>query len=108
MSISAVEAVTVAVKHKTLEALEQCTAYLHQGMSYPDPHPHPDPDSDSHQNLIICSVAHCQPSMKILCKSVPKFLCKDANRQTNRQTDKQTNKQRRLYNFFGRGKNAFV
>jgi len=27
-------------------------------------------DPDSHQNLIIYSLAHCQPSLKISCKSV--------------------------------------
>ena len=37
------------------------------------------------QNLIICLLAHCQPSLKISCKSVWQFLCKVA------QTDKQTN-----------------
>jgi len=42
-----------------------------------------------HQNLIICSLAHCQPSLKISCKSVRKFLRKVANRQTDKQTDKQ-------------------
>ena len=40
-------------------------------------------DPDRHQNLIICSLAHCQPSLKILCKFVSKFLRKVANRQTN-------------------------
>ena len=39
-----------------------------------------------HQNLIICSLAHCQPSSKISCKSVGKFLREVANRQANRQT----------------------
>jgi len=45
-------------------------------------------DPDRHQNLIICSLAHCQPSLKISCKSVWKFLHKVANRQTDRQTNK--------------------
>jgi len=31
-------------------------------------------DLDCHQNLIICSLAHCQPSVKISCKSVQKFF----------------------------------
>jgi len=44
-------------------------------------------DSDRHQNLIICSLAHCQPSLKISCKSVGKFLRKVADRQTNKQTN---------------------
>ena len=44
------------------------------------------PDPDLHQNLIICSLAHCQPSLKISrknCKSIRKFLRKIAIRQTN-------------------------
>jgi len=36
-----------------------------------------------HRNLIICSLAHCQPSLEISCKYVQKFFCKVANRQTN-------------------------
>jgi len=43
-------------------------------------------DPDRHQNVIICSLAHCQPSLKISCKSVEKFLCKVANRQTMTKT----------------------
>jgi len=27
-------------------------------------------DMDFHQNLIICSLAHCQPSLKISCRSI--------------------------------------
>jgi len=42
-------------------------------------------DPDRHQNLIVCSVAHCQPSVKISCKSAWKFLRKVANRQPNKQ-----------------------
>jgi len=42
-------------------------------------------DPDRYQNLIICSLAHCQPSLKISCKSVWKFLRKIANKQTNKQ-----------------------
>ena len=38
---------------------------------------------DRQQNLTICSSANCQPSLKISCKSVRKFLRKVANRQTN-------------------------
>jgi len=53
---------------------------------------HPDSDPDRHQNLISCSLAHCQPSLKISCKSVPKFLHKVANKQTNRETDRQQRK----------------
>jgi len=44
------------------------------------------PDPDRHQNLIFCSLAHCQRSLKISCKSVRKFLRKVANRQTDKQT----------------------
>jgi len=47
--------------------------------------------------LIICSLAHCQPSLKISCKSVWKFLRKVANKHTDRQTDRQTHKQRWLH-----------
>jgi len=36
-----------------------------------------------HRNLTICSLAHCQPSLKISCKSVRKFFPKVAKRQTN-------------------------
>jgi len=50
------------------------------------------PDPDRHQNLIVCSLAHWQPSLKISRKSVRKFLHKVANRQTDRQTDKQRRK----------------
>ena len=56
---------------------------------------YPDGDPDRHQNLIVCSVAHCQPSLKISCKSVWKFLRKAANRQTD--------KQRRKHNLLGGG-----
>jgi len=42
-------------------------------------------DPDRHQNLIICSLAHCQPSVKISCKSVQNFLRKVASRQTNEE-----------------------
>jgi len=45
---------------------------------------YPDGDSDRHQNLIICSLAHCQASMKkISRKSVSTFYLREvANRQT--------------------------
>jgi len=39
-------------------------------------------DPYRHQNLIICSSAHCQPSVKISSKSFWTFLRKVANRQT--------------------------
>ena len=42
-------------------------------------------DPDRQQNLIIYSLAHCQPSLKISCKSVQKFLRKVANRQRDKQ-----------------------
>jgi len=45
---------------------------------------YPDGDLDCHQNLTVCSVAHCQASLIISCKSIQKFLCKVATgRQTN-------------------------
>jgi len=46
-------------------------------------------DSDRHQNLIICSLAHCQHSLKIHANPFRKFLRKVANRQTSihRQTN---------------------
>jgi len=44
-------------------------------------------DRERHQNLTIRSLAHCQPSLKISCKSLRKFLRKVANRQTHRQTN---------------------
>jgi len=50
-------------------------------------------DPDRHQNLIVCSLAHCQPSLKISCKTVQQSLHKVANRQTN--------KQRQLHILFG-------
>ena len=45
-------------------------------------------DPDRHQTLIICSLAHCQPSLKISRKSIRKFLRKVANRQTDKQQRK--------------------
>ena len=53
-------------------------------------------DPDRHQNFIICSFAHCQPSLKIPCKSVRKFLRRQAE---------QTDKQRRLHILLGGGNN---
>jgi len=47
-------------------------------------------DPDRHQSLIVCLLAHCQPSVKISCKSVRTFLRKVANRQTDRQANRQT------------------
>jgi len=35
---------------------------------------YPDGDLDYHQNFIICSLAHCQPSLEISCKSVRKLF----------------------------------
>jgi len=49
------------------------------------------PDPDRHQNLIICSLAHCQPTLKISCKSIWKFLCKVANGRQTDSRDRQTN-----------------
>jgi len=47
-------------------------------------------DPHRHQNLTLCSLANCQPTQKMSCKSVPKVLRKVANRQTSRQTTKKT------------------
>ena len=44
-------------------------------------------DPNRHENLIVCLLAHCQPSLKISCKSVGKFLHKVANKQTDKQTN---------------------
>jgi len=54
-------------------------------------------DPNRYQNLIICSLAHCQPSLTISCKSVRTFLRKVAS--------KQTDKQRRLHILIGGGNN---
>jgi len=51
---------------------------------------YPDGDTDRHQNLTICSLAHCQPSLKISCKSVQEFLHKVAKTQTDRQKTTKT------------------
>ena len=53
------------------------------------------PDPIRYQNLTICSLVHCQPSLKITCKFV--VLRNVANRQTDGQTDRQTDRQRRLH-----------
>jgi len=37
------------------------------------------------------SLAHCQPSLKISCKSVAKFLHKVTNKQRDRQTNNDEN-----------------
>ena len=47
---------------------------------------------DRHRNLIIRSLTHCLPSLKISCKSVRRFLRKIVNRQRNKQTNKQQRK----------------
>jgi len=48
-------------------------------------------DPDHHQNLIICSLAHCQRTLKISRKSVPNLLRKVANKQTHSQTNNDDN-----------------
>jgi len=62
------------------------SAYLYQGTSYPDLEPYPYLYPDRHQKLIVRSLVHCQPSLKISRKSVWKFLRKVSNKQTNRRT----------------------
>ena len=59
-----------------------------------------DCDWNRHWNLIICSTAHCKPSLKISCKYVWNFLGKVANRQTN--------KQRQKHILLGRGNNSTI
>ena len=54
---------------------------------------------DRHKKLIICSLAHRQPSLQLLRKSVLKFLRKVANRQT----DRQPGTQRWKHNLLGGG-----
>jgi len=63
------------------------SAYLCQGTSYWCHDTDPDPWPNRYQNLIICSLAHSQPCLKILCKSVRKFLCKVVNRPTNNNNE---------------------
>jgi len=58
------------------------------------------PDPDRHQNLTICSLAHCQPSLKISCKSVRKLLRKVADKRTDKQTNNDEN------NLLGGGNNT--
>jgi len=42
-------------------------------------------------DCLVYLLAHCQPSLKISCKSVRKFLRKVANRQADRQTNNDEN-----------------
>jgi len=49
---------------------------------------YPDGDPYRHQTLIICSLAHCQTSLKISYKSVLEFLRKVVSRQTDKQRRK--------------------
>ena len=58
------------------------------------------PDPDLHQNLTICSLAHCQPSLKISRKSARKLLRKVANKRTDKQTNNEEN------NLLGGGNNT--
>ena len=53
---------------------------------------YPDGDPDRHQNSIICSMANCQPSLKISCKSVWTFLRRVANKQTDKHMRQTTTK----------------
>jgi len=72
------------------------SAYLRQDMSYQCR----DTDPDRHKNVIICSSAHYQHSLKISCKSGS--FC------TKLLTDRQTNKQRRLHILLGGGNHVQV
>jgi len=58
---------------------------------------YPDGDPDRHQNLIICLLAHFQPSLKISSKSVSKVFT---------QSCYQTDKQQLLHILLGRGNNC--
>ena len=51
------------------------------------------PDSDRHQDFIIFSLAHCQPSLKISCKSIQTILRKVDTKERDKQTDRQTHRQ---------------
>jgi len=72
-----------------LEALKQCMPPPRHVFQCRDPDPSGSVTWIATKNLFICSMAHCQPSLKISCKSVQKFLRKVANRHRDRQTDKQ-------------------
>jgi len=65
------------------------STYLRQGTSYQCCTTDPDAYTDRHQNLTICSPAHCQHSLKTSCKSVRNFFC--AKLLTDRQTNRQRN-----------------
>jgi len=90
---------TVSQIHsQTREAPRQCIPPQRLSYQYRDPDPYPDPWSGSPPKFNHFFTGHCQPSVKISCKSVSTFLHKLANRQTDRQkTEKQTNKQWRSY-----------
>jgi len=60
---------------------------------------YPDGDPDDHQNLTICSLAHCHPSLKLSCKSMRKFF------SAKLVTDRETDKRRRKHNLVGRSNN---
>jgi len=50
---------------------------------------YPESDPYRHQNLLTCSLAHCQPSPKMSCKSIRNFSC--AKLLTDRQTHTHNN-----------------
>ena len=52
--------------------------------------PYPDGDTDRHQNLTMCSLAHCQPSLKFHANLFGSFCAKLL-------TNRQTSHQRRLH-----------
>ena len=86
------------------------SAYLCQGTSYQChdtdldlyPDPYPDLWSESPPKFNHLFTGHFQPSLKISCKSVPKFLRK------NLPTDRQTDRQWRKHNFLGGGKRMLL
>ena len=73
---------TVAQK---LEAVGQCIPpprHVLPVSRYTDPNPDPHPDPYRHQNLIISSLAYCQPPQNFM-QILWEILRKVANRETN-------------------------
>jgi len=63
-------------------------------------------DPDRHQNLIICSLAHCQPSRKFQANPFRSFFRKVS--KSNRQRNRQTNRQRRSHILLGGGNKRVI
>jgi len=73
------------------------SAYLRQGTSYQRRDTDPDPCPDRHQNLIVRSSAHCQPTFSEYFMQIRLGVCAQLLTEKN----KQTNKQQRLRNLLG-------